>query len=146
MVLVTFYRRGVPFRKVTLGELFPDLGVLEETTSHYRWGSVRRALDARQRFFVNTVDGRILAYDATTGLRLEESAASERVERGPARVPQDDSARPGRAADGCRCGVAGDPRPSSPWDVGSGVAALALLGRRRAPPTRRRAPGPAAAR
>jgi hypothetical protein len=45
----------------------PDLTKLARTASHKRWGDVRGFDATGARFLVDTVDGRKLAFDTTTG-------------------------------------------------------------------------------
>ncbi len=67
--LLVFFRRGVEVARVTLRDLLGD-APLRPTASHLYWGHYG-GLDERGRFFVDTVDGRRLAFDVMTGRRVE---------------------------------------------------------------------------
>lgn len=64
--ILTFFKRGVYVKSVTLKEIFDDLSVLRRTVSHYHWGAYL-GFDAEGRYLIETVDGRRIAYDVVTG-------------------------------------------------------------------------------
>jgi hypothetical protein len=73
LVLITFFDRSSPIRRVTLSEILPDLSRLRRTMSHYSWGSFG-TLDESGHFVVTTVDNRVLRFDLATG----KKASAER--------------------------------------------------------------------
>jgi hypothetical protein len=64
--MIQFYKTGIRIKVVTLGELVQDLSALQRTVSHYRWGEYL-GLDKDGRYSAQTVEGRRLAFDVTTG-------------------------------------------------------------------------------
>ena len=64
--VLTFWRHGRPLRVWRLAELIDDLGRLDRTASHYRWGGYL-GFDAEGRFRVRTVEGQELVFDPATG-------------------------------------------------------------------------------
>jgi hypothetical protein len=66
LVVLTFYHRGTPIAEVTLDQVIDDFGALERTVSHYNWGHYL-GFDQAGRYVIETVDGRRIAFDATTG-------------------------------------------------------------------------------
>jgi hypothetical protein len=69
-VIVTFYRRGDVVRKVTLAQVMGDLSNLERSVSHLVWGYYL-GFDAQGHYAIETVEGRRLAFDVTTGRLVE---------------------------------------------------------------------------
>lgn len=65
-VVLTFVRRGQVIREVTLSEVLRDLSSLERTISHLNWGNYL-GFDAAGHYVIQTVEGRRLAFDVTTG-------------------------------------------------------------------------------
>jgi hypothetical protein len=61
-VIITFYESAREVRKVTLGEIYPDLAVLERTVSHWAW--YRSTGWMGKDWMVETVDGRTLTFNA----------------------------------------------------------------------------------
>lgn len=66
MTMLTFYKRGTLIRKVPLSELIRDFRSLRRTISHYDWG-LFTGFSALHRFDVETIEGRVVSYDVTTG-------------------------------------------------------------------------------
>ena len=64
--MIRFFKKNKLIKTVTLGELLTDVSKLERTVSHYRWGSYI-GLDKKGRYVVETVEGKKLAFDVTTG-------------------------------------------------------------------------------
>ena len=64
--MIQFYKTGKRINTVTLGDLVQDLPTLHRTASHYHWGEYL-GLDKDGRYVVQTVEGRRLAFDVTTG-------------------------------------------------------------------------------
>jgi hypothetical protein len=60
-VVFTFYEDAAEVKKITLGELYPDLGVLMRTASHWAW--YRSARWVEGIWTVDTIDGRTVAFD-----------------------------------------------------------------------------------
>jgi hypothetical protein len=67
--LIRFFRRGKLISTATLGELLKDQSSLKRTVSHYLWGNYL-GLDGQGHYCVETVEGRKLAFDVTTGKPL----------------------------------------------------------------------------
>ncbi len=53
-------------RRVTLGEVMSGLSNLQRSVSHLNWGYYL-GFDEAGRYAIETVEGRRLAFDATTG-------------------------------------------------------------------------------
>jgi hypothetical protein len=82
--IIQFYKVGNRINVVTLGELLQDLSKLQRTVSHYRWGNYV-GLDKDGRFVVQTVEGRRLAFDVTTGkLASIDTSPAEALKRAAA--------------------------------------------------------------
>lgn len=64
--MIWFYKKGELLNTVTLGELLNNQSSLKRTASHYLWGSYL-GLDEQGHYVVETVEGRKLAFDVTTG-------------------------------------------------------------------------------
>jgi hypothetical protein len=64
--MLSFYDRGRLVRRVSLGELVPDLSKLRRTASHYEWGRCE-GFDGAGKYSVETVDRGALRFDVTTG-------------------------------------------------------------------------------
>jgi len=64
--MIRFFKKGRLLKTVILSELIKDQGSLERTVSHYYWGRYL-GLDEKGRYVVETVEGRKLAFDVTTG-------------------------------------------------------------------------------
>jgi len=60
-VVFTFYENAREVRQITLGELYPDLTVLERTVSHFNW--YRSTGWTSRGWTVESVDGRTLTFD-----------------------------------------------------------------------------------
>jgi len=73
--MIKFYKTDRCIKTVTLGELVQDLSALPRTVSHYRWGDFL-GLDKDGRYVVQTVEGRRLAFDVTTGKLVAIDATS----------------------------------------------------------------------
>jgi hypothetical protein len=65
MTMLTFYRRGKPFRSLTLEELVPDMSKLQPASSHLYWGYYAGFENGLYR--VDTVDRGTLFFDPKTG-------------------------------------------------------------------------------
>jgi hypothetical protein len=61
-VVITFYESAREVRKITLGELYPDLAAIQRTVSHWNW--YRSIGWAGGGWTVETVDGRTLTFNA----------------------------------------------------------------------------------
>lgn len=64
--MIKFYTKGKLIKTVTLGELVEKQSSLKRTASHYLWGNYL-GLDVKGRYVVETVEGRKLIFDVTTG-------------------------------------------------------------------------------
>ncbi|MHB1038146.1 MAG: hypothetical protein ACYC35_27670 [Pirellulales bacterium] len=64
--MIEFYKKGKLVKTVTLGTLLKNQSSLKRTVSHYLWGNYL-GLDDKGRYVVETVEGRKLAFDVTTG-------------------------------------------------------------------------------
>lgn len=64
--MLTFCDRGRLVRRVTLGELVPDLSRLQRTASHYQWGRCV-GFDGPGTHVVETVDRGVIRFDVATG-------------------------------------------------------------------------------
>jgi hypothetical protein len=71
--MLQFYRRGALFRSVTLGEVIVDMKSLQRTVSHYSWGYYRGHLGPNT-VALDTIEGRRLIYDVTTGALVKTEA------------------------------------------------------------------------
>ena len=86
-VMMTFFRRGKQVGIVRLHELIRDFGHLEPGVSHYLWGYFRGFV-ALNRFAVDTVEGRRLEFDATTGaLVADEPSPKPNVQTSDVALP-----------------------------------------------------------
>ena len=74
--IIEFFKRGELIKTVTLGELLKDQSSLKRTVSHYLWGNYL-GLDENGYYVVETVEGRKLLFDVTTG-KPAISAATEK--------------------------------------------------------------------
>ncbi len=64
--MLQFYRRGKLVRSVSLGEIIENMKSLRRTVSHYAWGYYR-GHTALHDVAVDTIEGRRLTFDVTTG-------------------------------------------------------------------------------
>jgi hypothetical protein len=64
--MIEFFTKGKLVNTVTLGELLRDQSSLKRTVSHYLWGNYL-GLDEKGHYVVETVEGRKLVFDVTTG-------------------------------------------------------------------------------
>jgi hypothetical protein len=71
--MLQFYRRGTLIRSVTLGEVIIDMKSLQRTVSHYSWGYYRGHLGPNT-VALDTIEGRRLIYDVTTGELVKTEA------------------------------------------------------------------------
>jgi hypothetical protein len=71
LVLLTFWSAGAKIKEITVGELFPDRTVLQETDSHYAWGLVK-GVDSAGSLKVHLMDGRMMYFDISSGKRIKE--------------------------------------------------------------------------
>jgi hypothetical protein len=74
MIMLTFYRRGNPFRSISLQELVPDLAKLQPTASHVYWGYYTGFENGLYR--VDTVDRGTLRFDPKTGDLVQHKQAN----------------------------------------------------------------------
>jgi hypothetical protein len=74
MTMLTFYRRGNPFRSISLQELVPDLSKLQPTASHVYWGYYAGFENGLYR--VDTVDRGTLLFDPKTGDLVQHKQAN----------------------------------------------------------------------
>jgi hypothetical protein len=65
--MLQFYRRGKLIRSVSLGEIIENMKSLRRTASHYAWGYFR-GHTALHDVAVDTIEGRRLTFDVTTGV------------------------------------------------------------------------------
>lgn len=65
-VMLYFFKRGELINHVTLDRLVPDDSKLRRTVSHYYWGNYL-GFDQAGNYVVETVEGRTLHFDVTTG-------------------------------------------------------------------------------
>jgi hypothetical protein len=72
LVILTFYRRGTTVAEITLDEVIEDFGALGRTVSHYNWGHYL-GFDEAGRYVIETVEGRRIAFDVTTGRAVDTS-------------------------------------------------------------------------
>jgi len=68
--MLRFFKRGELIGIVTLGELLQSPSSMKRTASHYLWGNCL-GMDARGHFVVETVEGKKIAFDPTTGQRVK---------------------------------------------------------------------------
>jgi hypothetical protein len=61
-VVFTFYENANEVRKITLGEIYPDLSILPRTASHWAWYQTVGWVD--KDWIMKTVDGRTLTFTA----------------------------------------------------------------------------------
>ena len=61
-VVVSFYEYAREVRKITLGELYPDLNVPVRTVSHWAW--CQSTGWTSKGWTIKTVDGRVLTFNA----------------------------------------------------------------------------------
>ncbi len=69
LVLFTFWSEGERVRGVTVKEFIPHPSILEETVSHYHWGSIQ-GIDQDNRLVVRRADGRKFRYALESGTRI----------------------------------------------------------------------------
>jgi hypothetical protein len=74
VTMLTFYRRGNPFRSTSLQELVPDLSKLQPTPSHVYWGYYTGFENGLYR--VDTVDCGTLRFDPKTGDLVQHKQAN----------------------------------------------------------------------
>jgi hypothetical protein len=60
--MLEFFDGPKVIKRVTLGEIVPDMAKLERTSSHYHWGS-SIGFDGEGRFCVETVEKNIMKFD-----------------------------------------------------------------------------------
>jgi hypothetical protein len=65
-VMLYFFKRGELINHVTLDQLVLDNSKLRRTASHYYWGNYH-GIDRAGSYVVDTVEGRMLRFDVTTG-------------------------------------------------------------------------------
>lgn len=86
--IIRFYVRGRLLNTVSLGELITNLSKLKRTASHYDWGRYVGfdPFDAKESFFVETVEGTYPGFDITTGKPLPptKQAPAEEKKADPA--------------------------------------------------------------
>jgi hypothetical protein len=78
--MIDFFKRGERIKTVTLGELLKDQSSLKRTVSHYLWGSYL-GLDEKGHYAVETVEGRKLVFDVTTGKPLTPAKDNSEAEK-----------------------------------------------------------------
>jgi hypothetical protein len=57
-VMLTIWKNGVKHKEVALGQLIKNWSSLQQTASHYRWGSVSHL--SKDTVHLNTVEGAVL--------------------------------------------------------------------------------------
>ncbi len=68
LVLITFWRKHKKIKEITVGDLFPDTGILQRTASHYHWGTIQ-GIDKDGHLQVERCDGTRFLFDIKTGER-----------------------------------------------------------------------------
>lgn len=81
--LIRFFKKGKRINVVTLGELVEDQSSLKRTVSHLCWGSYLGLVEGH--YAVETVEGRKLIFDVTTGKPLRPAALNGKAR--PALTP-----------------------------------------------------------
>jgi hypothetical protein len=71
LVMLYFFKRGELLNHVTLEQIIRDNSKLRRTASHYAWGNFL-GLDKSGRYVVETVEGRRIRFDLTTGTPITE--------------------------------------------------------------------------
>lgn len=71
--ILTFWYQGQRLRTYTLADLGYDRSQLQQTVSHYHWGSYD-GFDTQGHFSLSMVDGRVLVFDVTNGALVEGRA------------------------------------------------------------------------
>jgi hypothetical protein len=71
LVLITFWSAGKNIKEITLGELFPDRTLLQQTVSHYAWGTVE-GINSDSSLKVHLIDGRMMYFDTSSGKKIRE--------------------------------------------------------------------------
>jgi hypothetical protein len=69
LTLLAFHVQGRIVKRVTLRELFVDLGTMVPAVSHRDWGRYV-GWDAAGNYQVETTEGRVLSFDPETGARV----------------------------------------------------------------------------
>lgn len=68
-VVLTFYDAGKLLRRISLGEIYPNIDELPQSVSHYTWA--KAAGWEGGKWFIQTVDDRKIFFDPVTGQRLK---------------------------------------------------------------------------
>jgi predicted SnoaL-like aldol condensation-catalyzing enzyme len=78
--MIEFFKRGELIGTVKLGDLLKDQSSLKRTVSHCLWGSYL-GLDAKGHYVVETVEGRKLVFDVTTGKPVTTAENHDEAEK-----------------------------------------------------------------
>jgi len=76
VTMLSFYRREILVRSVSLAEIIKDMKQLRRTISHYSWGMYEGFVSANT-FSVTTVEGRRLYFDVATGTVIRDERIAD---------------------------------------------------------------------
>lgn len=82
LIFYTAKKTDVVIRKLTIGDIFPDLSLVPKTVSHRAWGNYL-GFDHANWFGIVLFDGRVLLFDPETGRQVKKPKGDSLPQKPP---------------------------------------------------------------